>query len=116
EEVLRALDLALAERRIAVREVRRVAHHRDREAAGLGLRADPLEIGAVARVEEPRVELDAVEREPARQLDPAEDRHLPRDDRAEEALGERGEPGTRPTSRGFRPARKRSSRPTTSFR
>src|SRR5262249_39451075 len=116
EDVLRALDLALAQRRLAVREIRRVAHHRYSQPASLGLRPDLLQVGAVERVEEPRVELDAVERELSRELDPAEDAHLPRDDRVEEALGERGEAGTGHTSTGLRPARKRSSRPTTSFR
>ena len=90
EHLAGPLDLLPSRRLVGLREIGRVAEHRDREPADLRLPAYLGEVGGIERVEEAGIELDAVEPEIPGDLDPLEDRHPARDDRVEEALGERG--------------------------
>ena len=60
----------LAERRIGMREIRRAAHHRDRQAQFVGAALHRRPIGRVQRFEKPRIPLDPVEFEIGRRLEP----------------------------------------------
>ena len=90
EHLARAPDLPAAGVGVGLGEVRRVAQHRQREPAPVGLGADSCQVARVGGLEEQRVQLDAVDVERPGQLDPFEHRHAPVVDRVEEALREGG--------------------------
>ena len=83
------LDLARAVRGFELGEVGRVAEHRHLQAAVGQRLPDLAQIARVERGEEARVELDAVEAQLLRPLDPLEEGHAALDQGREEAFGKR---------------------------
>ena len=84
--------LGLASRRVGLREVGRVAEHRNPQPPRRSVLPDAGERRALERAEKGGMQLDAVDVELCGQIDPLRQRHAPGSERVEEAFREDGQP------------------------